>query len=60
MTGSNYIICINDGGGVVKKKIENVVLDQEWITLIKEAKNLGLSLDEVRQFLNHIRERSKV
>ncbi|MCT1904344.1 anti-repressor SinI family protein [Oceanobacillus sojae] len=44
----------------MKKKIENVVLDQEWITLIKEAKKLGLSLDEVRQFLNHIRERSKV
>ncbi|GGP14001.1 anti-repressor SinI family protein [Oceanobacillus neutriphilus] len=60
MTDSSHIICINDGGGVVKKKIENVVLDQEWITLIKEAKKLGLSLEEVRQFLVHIREKTKV
>ncbi|GEN88744.1 anti-repressor SinI family protein [Oceanobacillus sp. FSL W8-0428] len=60
MTGSNHIIYINDGGGVVKKKIENVVFDREWITLIKEAKKLGLSLEEVRKFLNHIREKSNV
>lgn len=28
-------------------------LDQEWIELIKEAKNLGLSLEEIRDFLYH-------
>ena len=26
-------------------------LDREWILLIKEAKNLGLTKDEIRMFL---------
>ncbi|PAE28561.1 hypothetical protein CHI07_12695 [Paenibacillus sp. 7884-2] len=34
------------------KVIEIVAFDQEWITLIKSAKKLGISLEEVRQFLN--------
>ncbi|TWD98881.1 antagonist of SinR [Neobacillus bataviensis] len=27
-------------------------LDQEWLKLINEAKNLGLSIDEIREFLS--------
>ncbi|MCM3568252.1 anti-repressor SinI family protein [Neobacillus mesonae] len=27
-------------------------LDIEWVELIKEAQNLGLSMDEIRDFLN--------
>ena len=26
-------------------------IDREWILLIKEAKNLGLTIDEIRMFL---------
>ncbi|RHW29411.1 DNA-binding anti-repressor SinI [Oceanobacillus profundus] len=32
--------------------MEIVAFDQEWITLIKSAKKLGISLEEVQQFLN--------
>ncbi|WP_139367508.1 anti-repressor SinI family protein [Bacillus alkalicellulosilyticus] len=28
------------------------VLDQEWIILIKEAKQLGLSVKDVKDYLN--------
>ncbi|MGF3103678.1 anti-repressor SinI family protein [Rossellomorea sp. DUT-2] len=27
-------------------------LDKEWIELIIEARNLGISIDEIREFLN--------
>ncbi|KAA0560773.1 DNA-binding anti-repressor SinI [Bacillus sp. CH30_1T] len=27
-------------------------LDQEWIELIFEARDLGISVDEIREFLN--------
>jgi DNA-binding transcriptional MerR regulator len=27
-------------------------IDEEWITLLKTAKNLGISLQEIRDFLN--------
>ncbi|MBM7651835.1 anti-repressor SinI family protein [Neobacillus cucumis] len=27
-------------------------LDQEWLDLINEAKNLGLSIEEIREFLS--------
>ncbi|WP_188456269.1 anti-repressor SinI family protein [Virgibacillus oceani] len=27
------------------------VIDEEWVVLIKEAKDLGLSMEEVREFL---------
>lgn len=32
--------------------------DTEWVTLIKEAKELGLTLEEVRDFLEEIQSRS--
>lgn len=28
------------------------VIDEEWYALILEAKELGLSIDEIREFLN--------
>lgn len=34
------------------KEIQN--LDGEWIQLIKEARDLGMSIDEVRAFLQSI------
>ncbi|KAB7707423.1 DNA-binding anti-repressor SinI [Bacillus aerolatus] len=27
------------------------LVDQEWIVLMKEAKNLGISMEEIREFL---------
>ncbi|AXI10031.1 DNA-binding anti-repressor SinI [Oceanobacillus sp. 143] len=36
--------------------IEDIVLDYEWITLIKEAKVLGITIEEIRLFLNDVRE----
>jgi len=33
---------------MVKKK---VALDYEWISLIKEAKTMGITMEEVREFL---------
>ncbi len=35
---------------VTDKEVE--VIDEEWLALILEAKELGLSIDEVREFLN--------
>ncbi|MCM3741844.1 anti-repressor SinI family protein [Oceanobacillus luteolus] len=32
--------------------VERVKLDEEWILLIKAAKNLGVSIEEIREFLN--------
>ncbi|MCT1905181.1 anti-repressor SinI family protein [Oceanobacillus sojae] len=43
----------------MKKIIENAAYDQEWITLMIEAKKLGISLHEVRQFLDSANEKSK-
>ncbi|MFZ7945797.1 MULTISPECIES: anti-repressor SinI family protein [Bacillaceae] len=28
------------------------VIDQEWVALILEAKKLGISIEDVREFLN--------
>ncbi|WP_141561147.1 MULTISPECIES: anti-repressor SinI family protein [unclassified Bacillus (in: firmicutes)] len=28
-------------------------LDSEWLDLINEAKNLGLSIDEIRDFISN-------
>ena len=28
-------------------------LDSEWLDLINEAKNLGLSIDEIKEFLSN-------
>lgn len=36
---------------ITEKEVE--VIDQEWMTLILEAKELGLSIEEVRDFFNH-------
>ncbi|WP_339227310.1 anti-repressor SinI family protein [Oceanobacillus sp. FSL K6-2867] len=36
----------------MEKVIEIVAFDQEWISLIKSAKKLGISLEEIRHFLN--------
>ncbi|QNF26207.1 MULTISPECIES: anti-repressor SinI family protein [Metabacillus] len=37
----------------VKETIQFNQLDQEWIELMMEAKKLGLSFDEIKQFLHH-------
>ncbi|UOE92036.1 anti-repressor SinI family protein [Alkalihalobacillus sp. LMS39] len=39
----------------LEKKFGNgmeIPLDKEWITLIKQAKELGLSIQEIRNFLS--------
>ncbi|MGJ9457640.1 anti-repressor SinI family protein [Oceanobacillus sp. CF4.6] len=35
----------------MEKIIENVAVDEEWVVLIKNAKKMGISMDEIRQFL---------
>ncbi|MFJ5716199.1 anti-repressor SinI family protein [Neobacillus sp. NPDC093127] len=35
---------------ITEKEVD--VIDQEWMTLILEAKELGLSIEEVRDFFN--------
>ncbi len=35
------------------------VLDQEWINLMKEARDLGLSIEEVRKFLENFNDKDK-
>ncbi|WP_102028830.1 anti-repressor SinI family protein [Salirhabdus sp. Marseille-P4669] len=43
----------------MKKKVEHT-LDQEWLLLIKEAKNLGMSKEEVKVFLLEKAQKNKV
>ncbi|MBS4210465.1 anti-repressor SinI family protein [Bacillus sp. FJAT-50079] len=38
------------GGGNVVKGVKNV--DREWMLLILEAKQIGLTIEEIRAFLN--------
>ncbi|PFK67542.1 hypothetical protein COJ21_23975 [Priestia megaterium] len=38
---------MNSKKGIVAEK-----LDQEWIILIQEAKEIGLSVEEVKEFLD--------
>ncbi|NAP01169.1 DNA-binding anti-repressor SinI [Halomonas sp. MG34] len=35
----------------MEKIVEKLSLDGEWIELIKRAKNLGITTEEIRQFL---------
>lgn len=44
----------------MKRKIKNEMLDQEWIALIAEAKKQGMSLEEIRQFLDKASKKLKV
>ncbi|MGM0874235.1 MAG: anti-repressor SinI family protein [Bacillota bacterium] len=37
----------------VKEPFQTDYLDQEWIELMKEAKQLGLSFEQIQQFLYH-------
>jgi DNA-binding transcriptional MerR regulator len=37
----------------VKEHVQIDQLDLEWIELINEAKQIGLSFDEIQQFLHH-------
>ncbi|GAB3800871.1 anti-repressor SinI family protein [Virgibacillus kimchii] len=43
---------------VTWRKAEEKELDQEWMDLIKEAKNAGLTVKDVRRFFNKQREGS--
>ncbi|RDW17004.1 hypothetical protein CWR48_15480 [Oceanobacillus arenosus] len=38
--------------------IEDIVLDYEWISLIQEAKVLGITIEEIRLFLDDDREKA--
>lgn len=39
------------GANKVGNAIGNVVLDKEWILLMKEAKKIGMSVEEIRLIL---------
>lgn len=36
----------------VKEQVSNDQIDEEWMDLIVEAKQLGLSFDEIQEFLH--------
>lgn len=36
-----------------KKDLDNEELDTEWLELILEARELGISVDEIRELLKH-------
>ncbi|WP_120191009.1 anti-repressor SinI family protein [Ammoniphilus oxalaticus] len=38
---------------MVKKEKDKDMLDQEWVNLILEAKEIGISKEEIRDFLIH-------
>jgi hypothetical protein len=40
------------GGYFVIAATKEIELDEEWVDLIKEALLLGISADEIRDFLN--------
>lgn len=41
-------------------KTKDQHIDEEWVTLIKEAYILGISADEIRDFLKKNRENEKI
>lgn len=48
--------CILGGYTVEEVESNELQLDLEWIQLIKEAKNLGIEKEEIREFLSSHRE----
>lgn len=39
------------------EKVSNeVTLDQDWVVLVMEAKRLGMTVDEIRLFLQNFRK----
>ena len=40
-------------------KTKDQYIDEEWVTLIKEAYILGISADEIRDFLKKNREKEE-
>ena len=40
------------GGCIVGILVTEKELDKEWLELMKEAQKLGLTIDEIRDFLN--------
>ncbi|WP_087972557.1 anti-repressor SinI family protein [Oceanobacillus rekensis] len=36
----------------MEKTLDNLAVDEEWIMLIMNAKHLGISVEEIREFLN--------
>lgn len=40
----------------MEKAIDNLAVDEEWIMLIKNAKNLGISVEEIREFLKGLEQ----
>jgi DNA-binding transcriptional MerR regulator len=35
----------------MEKTVDRVVVDEEWLVLITKAKNLGITIEEIRMFL---------
>ncbi|MFD2044974.1 anti-repressor SinI family protein [Ornithinibacillus salinisoli] len=40
----------------MEKIIENVKLDCEWVELMKEARSIGMTVEEVRLFLSEAQQ----
>ncbi|MFE8697319.1 anti-repressor SinI family protein [Cytobacillus sp. FJAT-53684] len=41
---------------MVEAKAEFTEIDQEWLQLLKEAKNLGIEKSEVLDYLNKVKD----
>ncbi|ASN04708.1 anti-repressor SinI family protein [Virgibacillus necropolis] len=42
------------------KIVKQVGLDNEWVELLQEAKSLGITIEEVRLFLNEVNNGEKI
>ncbi|MBR7797027.1 MAG: anti-repressor SinI family protein [Bacillota bacterium] len=40
--------------------IKQISLDSEWVDLIRQAKTLGIPLEEIRDFLHQSENKNKV
>ncbi|GAA0589817.1 hypothetical protein GCM10009001_02200 [Virgibacillus siamensis] len=43
----------------MQSPVKQVVLDDEWFELIKSAKTLGLTIEEIRQFLTEVQRKNR-
>lgn len=47
----NWLLIISGGRDIMNEAEKMAGMDREWVALIKEAKMLGLTIDDIRIFL---------
>jgi len=43
--------------GIVMTAVKDVCLDAEWVELMKEAKEMGITIEEIQQFFTMMEEK---